>query len=108
MAGDRSIKVRQIERRPVLDYAAFWTDFVALKRPVIVSGAVKHWPALSKWKPEYFQARFADSRFNVTTSNTGIHDPYRPGSSKKMAFDEAISRMLSGELSRYYIMQVPI
>jgi hypothetical protein len=100
--------VRQIERRQTLSDREFWDDFVAAKRPVIVAGAVKDWPALSKWKPEYLQSRLAGKTVNVTTSSTRVHNPYEKGSVQKISFDEAVRAMLSGGPLHYYIMQVPI
>jgi hypothetical protein len=94
--------VRQIERRQTLSDREFWYDFVAAKRPVIVAGAVKDWPALSKWKPEYLQSRLAGKTVNVTTSSTRVHNPYEKGSVQKISFDEAVRAMLSGGPLQYH------
>lgn len=99
----------QIERREKLGYAQFWRDFVAKQRPVIAAGAVKGWPALSKWEPEYLRSRAAGSMVNVGLSPTGVHDPYIKGSVKRMTFEEAVAQVLAtGQTHHYYMMQVSI
>ena len=107
---------RQIERREELGYAQFWHDFVAKQRPVIVAGAVKGWPALSKWKPEYLRSRSAGRMVHVGLSLTGVH-PYlkgpvkQKGFDKEMAFEKAVAQVLSTGYPPhhyYYMQQVPI
>lgn len=44
---------------PVLDLVPtplqFYRDWVAANKPVIIKGAVKHWPAIKKWSNEYLR-----------------------------------------------------
>jgi histone arginine demethylase JMJD6 len=40
-----------------LDRRAYVRDYLNASRPVIVQGAIDHWPALGKWTPEFFRTR---------------------------------------------------
>jgi hypothetical protein len=44
----------------------FFENFYFANRPVLVRGLMQHWPALSRWTPEYFAARFGDETIEVT------------------------------------------
>jgi hypothetical protein len=49
----------QIERRHRPAYSEFVHEFLSLRRPVVISGALDQWKALL-WSPEYFRQRFPD------------------------------------------------
>lgn len=43
-----------------LPYAEFVSDYIGRNRPVVVRHAVREWPVLRKWTPQYFHDRFAE------------------------------------------------
>jgi hypothetical protein len=73
-----------VERRAAedLSYETFLRDYVSHNRPVVVSGAASSWPAVNKWKPEYFKTRFASLLVNVTYT-------------QKMRFDDFIDAIMA-------------
>lgn len=58
--GDLASIAAEIPRIPPPSAAAFEAEFVRPSRPVILSGAIADWPALSKWSLTYFKAAFGD------------------------------------------------
>lgn len=50
----------------VTDRDIFYRDYLWANRPAIVPGLMADWPALQKWTPEYFSARFGDEIIEVT------------------------------------------
>ena len=44
-----------IDRRENLSYLEFERDFLKPLRPLIVTDAIRGWPALGKWTPEFFR-----------------------------------------------------
>jgi hypothetical protein len=73
-----------VERRAAADlpYATFLKDYVGQNRPVVVSGAASAWPAVSKWKPEFFKDRFGSLVVNVSLT-------------RKMRFDDFIDAIMA-------------
>jgi len=50
-----------VERRAGLDYDEFINNYCLPRRPVILTNAIAHWPAATRWTPAYF-AECAGSR----------------------------------------------
>lgn len=48
----------QIERRYRPSQREFLHAFLAPRRPVVISGALRDWPALQKWSPDFFKERY--------------------------------------------------
>jgi len=44
-----------LEERTALDPEDFFQAFLLQNRPVIMRGAIAHWPAVQKWSPEYLR-----------------------------------------------------
>ena len=57
-----------------LDPAAFERNFLHRNTPVIVQGAVQHWPAFKKWSPAFLNAECGDSNVTVSVSPDGWGD----------------------------------
>jgi histone arginine demethylase JMJD6 len=49
-----------VDRRRQLSYADFVAEYRNPNRPVIITDAIKDWPALGKFTPEFFQAHCGD------------------------------------------------
>jgi histone arginine demethylase JMJD6 len=49
---------QRIERRRGLTYAEFERDFLRANKPVILSGCIDSWPAMTKWSPEFFRDNY--------------------------------------------------
>jgi hypothetical protein len=51
-------KTLGIARRRNLSYAEFERDYLTPNKPVILTGCMDDWPALSKWSPEFFKREY--------------------------------------------------
>lgn len=52
--------MRPIERISPPSPKEFEARYVKASRPVILAGAIDHWPAMKKWSLDYFKCRFGD------------------------------------------------
>jgi hypothetical protein len=66
-------------------------------RPVIVEGAVRSWPALERWTPEYLARKIGDVRIHVRRSTTHIHPDFE---SMRAELDRPLYRRLLRHLGR--------
>jgi hypothetical protein len=64
----------EIERVGAIGAREFHARFVAPEKPVILTRMIEDWPALRRWTPEYFQARFGHVELDVEQLERG-----RPG-----------------------------
>ena len=48
----------EVPRRRNLPYAEFERDYLAPNKPVILTGCMEHWTALSKWSPDFFKREY--------------------------------------------------
>jgi oxalate decarboxylase/phosphoglucose isomerase-like protein (cupin superfamily) len=53
--------------------ADFIQNFMLPQTPVVISGATKHWRALTEWTPEYLRTRLGDCRVRVKESVSKIY-----------------------------------
>ena len=55
----------QIERIATPEFASFIRDYYSQHRPVVLQGGIDHWPALSRWNPQYFLQTVGDVEVEV-------------------------------------------
>ena len=60
----------EIERRHRLSRLDFLNDYYSANRPVIISGMMDDWPAMTKWNLDYFAATFGDREVEVQMGRT--------------------------------------
>ena len=58
-----SLKEFVIERRDHLSYEEFSRNYLYPLRPVIVTDVLHKWPAMQRWRPEFFQREFGNLEF---------------------------------------------
>lgn len=63
------IAVRHLAELPEAEFAR---DYFRGNRPLVIRGAVDHWPALRRWNRAYFEARFGDRTVPVDYSPDGF------------------------------------
>ena len=49
----------------------FEAEYVRRSRPVILRGAIDEWPAMKRWSPAYFKARFGEREVPAVRSREG-------------------------------------
>lgn len=94
-----------IPRRTDLSAEAFLEQYYAPGRPVILSGAIDSWPALSKWTPEYLRdlvgsatiecqgGRKANAKFELE----------KDSHKRQMPFDEFIDQIVATSGNDLYL-----
>ncbi|MEL7156374.1 MAG: cupin-like domain-containing protein [Actinomycetota bacterium] len=60
-----------VDRRDRLSYRAFVTDYRHPNRPVVVTDAIDHWPALERWHPDFFADRYGDRDLGLDGCSVG-------------------------------------
>jgi hypothetical protein len=55
----------RIEVRSAPTYEQFVREYYSKHLPVVLTGAVDHWPALGKWTPTYLLEKFGDQEIEV-------------------------------------------
>jgi hypothetical protein len=63
-----------IERRRNLPYAEFERDYLIPNKPVILTGCMDNWPALSKWTPEFFKREYGIAPVTVEGQKVPLGD----------------------------------
>ena len=58
---------RFVPRVEKLSTEAFYEDYYFLNRPVLITGHMADWPAMTKWTPDYFVERWGDAVVEVQT-----------------------------------------
>ncbi len=60
----------RVARRHQLDADEFLSEYYSRNRPVIITGMMDDWPALTKWNYDYFRARCGDRDVEVQSGRT--------------------------------------
>src|SRR5262245_41754252 len=63
-----------IEKRGGVSPRDFYRDYMQPRRPVVLTDALAGWPALGKWTPEFFAARWPDKTFDLDGKNWRLAD----------------------------------
>ena len=61
-------------RRLEVSSAEFYSEFFFTNRPVILQGLMREWPAVEKWRPEYFKSRYGEVVVEVMVGRDGDRD----------------------------------
>lgn len=97
---------RQVEVRPAPSFDEFVREYYSKHLPVVLTGAVAHWPALRKWTPQYLRDRFGDRQIEVQFGRDG--DPQYERNAgrhkKKMLMREFVALILEGGRANDYYM----
>ncbi|KAM8708277.1 hypothetical protein ACLKA7_015277 [Drosophila subpalustris] len=65
-------QITELEKLPnALEFAR---EYYAKNAPVVIRGAVAHWPAVKKWTPEYLQKTLDDKVVDVAVTPNGYAD----------------------------------
>ena len=96
----------QVPRVPKLSRQEFLDNYYALNRPVVMTGAMDDWPAMTKWTADELKRRFGDRVVSVQ-ANRNSDANYELNSVKlrsEMSFGEFVDiTETAGETNNYYI-----
>jgi Cupin-like domain len=89
---------QQIPRVDAIAPEAFFRDFYAGHRPVILTGLIDRWPAMSLWSLDHFEATLGDPEIELQSGRDADPD-YEANSvaHKKKARLREVLRMLRGD-----------
>lgn len=95
-----------VERRHQLSREEFYETYYYRNRPVVITGMLDHWPALTQWTPEYLKANYGHLEVEVQCGRS--KDPeYEINShqyKKRIPFSEYIDWVNSGlETNNFYM-----
>jgi hypothetical protein len=83
----------------------FVQQYYSKHLPVVLTGAVDHWPALRKWTPEYLLEGFGDKEIEVQFGREG--DPQYERNSgrhkKKMLMKDFVALVTGGSSNDHYM-----
>jgi [protein]-arginine 3-hydroxylase / protease len=104
--------IQEVERVEGLSPERFHHDYVARRRPVLLAGLARAWPAVARWTPAYFQRAFPGLRISVEVwgQDDGRNDPLhfmQHLSYAQMTLGRYIQRLLATErpTREYYLAQ---
>jgi len=63
-----------IDRVSGLPHREFVRQYLMPQRPVIVTGAIAHWPAIDRWTPEFFRERYGSTKVEIDKQNWLLAD----------------------------------
>jgi cupin-like protein len=96
----------KVPRMPKLSRQALLDNYYALNRPVVMTGAMDDWPAMTRWSAEELKRRFGDRVVSVQ-ANRDSDANYEQNSDKlrsEMRFGEFVDiTEADGETNNYYI-----
>jgi len=108
------VSATRVDRVGRLTPEDFQREFVRRSRPVVLTGALRDWRALSAWTPDLLGRRFRTRAVRVAVSGDGLfgYDPEAGAAyeTETMAFGRAVSliceRVVTGK--KHYLMQTSI
>jgi SAM-dependent methyltransferase len=97
---------KQIEVRPVPAFDEFIREYYSKHLPVVLTGAVEHWPALDKWTPQYLRDCFGDREIEVQFGRDSdpLYERNAGKHKKKMPMREFVALVLAGGRANDYYM----
>ncbi len=95
-----------VPRLAKLPRQQFLDEHYALSRPVVMTGAMEDWPAMTRWTPQYLKDRFSERSVSVQANRTSDAN-YEQNSERlrrQMPFGEFVDLVESvAESNDYYI-----
>ncbi len=95
-----------IERKHKLSEEAFFRDYYLVNKPVIITGMMEDWPALTKWNYTYFKERFGEREVEIQKGRNQDADYEINGfqHKSKMAFAEYVDLVASSGATNDFYM----
>ncbi|WP_395333947.1 cupin-like domain-containing protein [Novosphingobium sp. BL-8H] len=84
---------------------AFLDHFYAPGRPVVIEGAIAHWPALARWTPDYLAGTVGSAEIEYQGGRDGAGDfeLAKDRHKRRMAFDAFVAMIVQGQGNDAYI-----
>lgn len=97
---------QQIERVENLSLDDFFHHYYSANRPVVLTKAVEHWPAMEKWSFPYLKERWGDIEVEVQMGRESDprYDQHHDQLATQMKFADYLDKCLSVESSNDFYM----
>lgn len=96
-----------IERRAHVSREEFFAEYLGGNRPVILTDRIAHWPAMTRWKPDYLKRVCGQEMVQVMTGRES-DDEYEPRCDLRrttMQFSDYVDRVVNaGETNDFYLV----
>jgi hypothetical protein len=93
----------QIERRHRLPREEFFLNYYLCNRPVLITGMIDSWPALTKWNMDYLRMTYGDRTIQVQSERTPSRRYEIERKYRMMRFDEFIAAIDGGPSNELYM-----
>jgi hypothetical protein len=96
----------EIERRHKLSRDEFLREYYSTNRPVIITGMMDDWPAMSLWNLDYFARKLGDRLIEVQMGRTAgaNYEIEREKYIRKIRFGEFVEMVrMAGETNDFYL-----
>lgn len=70
--------IPECERVTISSWNQFFTDYLQISKPVIITGGLESWTAKSKWTNEFLRLKYGDERVHVKMSPTSDYEGIEP------------------------------
>jgi ribosomal protein L16 Arg81 hydroxylase len=94
-----------VPRIHAIEPERFFRDFYRAHRPVLLTGLIDHWPAMSKWSLDHFEATHGAALVRIQRDRE-INADYERNSAahgREARFAEFIARLRGGETNDVYM-----
>jgi ribosomal protein L16 Arg81 hydroxylase len=103
----QAIPAGAVDELDRIDSAAFFANYYSRNRPLVLRQAIRHWPALYKWSPQYFAEHYGSAPVTITTNRQT--DPWYELNSRthmtQTTIAEFVARLAAGgETNDYYLV----
>ena len=96
-----------VERKSDVSRAEFLREYYSINRPVILTGLMQNWKALSLWTPEYLKARYGSETVEITDDRDSDpnYDLNIENHNRKVLFGDFVDMVTKGgESNDYYLI----
>ena len=84
----------KIERRGPMPPTSFLREFYAANRPVILTGLMKNWKAMSRWSPDYLKQTLAGEMIQIRANDPGANGSSGEAARKEIPFEQFADQIL--------------
>src|SRR4051794_13622213 len=96
------MQIEEVERIAAIAPRDFAARVERDERPLVITGGVRHWPAVARWSPTYLKERIGSAQVRVKVSRSNVHPDFnRPTLAETFAveagtFASFIDRITTG------------
>ena len=78
--AESSKKMRECDRIPMPSKDVFFHNYLKVSKPVIITGAIDSWKALSKWTNDFFKENYGNRNVHIKLTPHGEFEGVEPAS----------------------------